>query len=170
MKFQRVALLLFHNGLQRGLLFLCIILLGYLLLRTDSIRVFLDKSVASFIAEQVKWILTCTGLDAASYGRMIKGGGFIAHVRYSCIGVYETVVFIAATIVLPTPFKNKTIGVIGGILVLYALNLMRIVAVFLVGIYFPKAFHMVHENVAQSVFIVLFVGLWLLYVQKPKVS
>ena len=48
-------------------------------------------------------------------------------------------------------------------LALAVLNLIRIVTLFLIGVYFRKFFHMMHIDVWQALFILLTISLWFLW-------
>ncbi len=59
-----------------------------------------------------------------------------------------------------------------GALLLLALNLVRIVSLFLIGVYSPRIFALMHIDVWQALFIffaVLFWILWLLWATRSQV-
>jgi exosortase/archaeosortase family protein len=45
------------------------------------------------------------------------------------------------------------------------INLLRIVSLFFVGVYYPNAFNMIHEGVWQAAFVVLAIVFWAVWVQ-----
>lgn len=51
---------------------------------------------------------------------------------------------------------------------LFALNVGRIVSLFLTGIYFPKAFNVMHVEVWQVLFIIFAIGLWIFWIKWTK--
>ena len=50
-------------------------------------------------------------------------------------------------------------------MILAVVNLVRIVSLFLVGVYFPKAFDWMHVEVWSAIFILLAIVLWTLWIQ-----
>ena len=71
-----------------------------------------------------------------------------------------------ALLAFPAGWKNKIIGLFAGIFLLFILNLIRIITLFLAGIYYPKAFDLLHVEVWQVLFILAAVGLWIFFIQK----
>ena len=72
----------------------------------------------------------------------------------------------AEDVLRESTIRQKGEGIALGILVLYALNLVRTVSLFLVGTYFPGLFDTAHYIVWQSLMILLAIGLWLFWVEK----
>ena len=50
-------------------------------------------------------------------------------------------------------------------LILLLINLVRLVSLFFIGVYWPKALDVMHEDVWQAAFIVLAIVLWAIWVQ-----
>jgi exosortase/archaeosortase family protein len=71
----------------------------------------------------------------------------------------------------PAKLKNKFIGLLYGIVFLLLINLVRIISLFLTGLYFPKAFPLMHEDIWQGLFIFCVIGLmifWIRWAGKEK--
>lgn len=51
---------------------------------------------------------------------------------------------------------------------IYALNMFRVAALFLTGVFSPFLFKILHEHVAQALFILLMVILWVLWVSRSN--
>jgi len=66
----------------------------------------------------------------------------------------------------PCTMSEKGIGIALGIVVLFVLNLVRTVSLFLVGTYLPSVFDTVHYVVWQSLMILLAIGVWLFWMEK----
>ena len=73
--------------------------------------------------------------------------------------------FDSFSILDPSAFRRKLPGLFIGTLVLLAVNLVRIVSLFLTGVYYPKAFDAMHADVWQILFILLAIVFWALWVQ-----
>ena len=59
----------------------------------------------------------------------------------------------------------KLIGVVGGLIAIQVINLIRIVSLFYIGIFFPNHFDDAHIFIWQSLVIVAGVALWVLWAQ-----
>jgi exosortase/archaeosortase family protein len=73
--------------------------------------------------------------------------------------------FSVAVIAFPGKLKQKLIGVFSGIIILYVLNQLRIVSLYLTGIYYPKAFELMHVEVWQFLFIIFAIALWVIWIK-----
>ena len=71
--------------------------------------------------------------------------------------------FISAVLASPVAFLSKVPGLLIGFLFLMAMNLVRVISLFYIGIYFPSAFNTAHHDVWQAVFIILSILAWALW-------
>jgi exosortase H (IPTLxxWG-CTERM-specific) len=116
-------------------------------------------------------LLTFLGQNITVEGNAICSPHFSVRVVRGCDAVEATVLFICAILAFPAPFLRKIPGIIAGMLLLAILNFIRIVSLFLVGVYFPRAFDIAHLEVWEGLFIVsavIFWVIWLLWAtQRP---
>jgi exosortase/archaeosortase family protein len=78
-------------------------------------------------------------------------------------------IFVAAVLAYPCRIKYKILGVLFGIVTIYAVNLVRTVSLFFIGTSFgpdSRAFDIAHFIVWQSLVIIISIALWLLWAQK----
>jgi exosortase/archaeosortase family protein len=61
----------------------------------------------------------------------------------------------------PAGWRPKLIGAALGIAVIHLVNLVRVSALFLIGLYFRQIFHETHVYVAQALVVCVAVALWL---------
>lgn len=130
-------------------------------------RTFLETVFTPGIASQAAWLLKTAGMKVSASGSFISGNGFAVDIKYGCNAVYEMLVFAAATAAYPLKIEDRCTGVILGMAVIYAMNLLRVAALFLTGVFSPFLFGIVHEHVAQALFILLMVVLWVLWASRP---
>ncbi len=105
-------------------------------------------------------VLNLLGQKTAVEGRTIRSPHFSIEIRRGCDAVDPIALFAAALLAFPAPWRRKLPGLAAGMLLLAGLNLVRIVSLFLVGRFFPKAFDLMHLEVWQAVFIVVAVVTW----------
>jgi exosortase/archaeosortase family protein len=74
-----------------------------------------------------------------------------------------TSIYLAAVFAYPAPWRAKLIGAGLGVLMIHTINLVRVSALFLIGIYYKQLFHETHVYVAQALVVGAAVALWLFW-------
>lgn len=108
-------------------------------------------------------VLAFLGQDIAVRDIFISSPGFSVRIVRGCDAVEPMALFVCAVLAFPSPLLKKLPGIVAGMLILALLNLVRIVSLFLIGVYAPSLFGVMHVDVWQGVFIVLALVLWLLW-------
>ena len=73
---------------------------------------------------------------------------------------------VAAVLAFPASWKSRLAGLGLGILAIQAVNLVRVVALFLTGVYFPRIFDTSHTVIWQTVVILFGVLLWIFWANR----
>ncbi len=120
--------------------------------------VYLNAKVSSFI-------LNIFGMKTVADKVLISSPAFSVSIARGCDAVEAMALFASALLTFPAKWKYKLIGLFTGIAILFALNILRIISLFLTGIYFPKAFDIMHIEVWQVLFILFAVGLWIFWIK-----
>ncbi|MGD0785012.1 MAG: exosortase H [Sedimentisphaerales bacterium] len=126
-----------------------------------------------FNARLSGYILGFFGQDITVRDTSISSPTFSITIKHGCDAIEPTVLFICAVLAFPLPFSKKIAGIITGSLLLGVLNIVRIVTLFMVGAYWPRAFNVMHIDVWQGLFIflaILFWVFWLLWTGKNQVT
>jgi exosortase/archaeosortase family protein len=110
-------------------------------------------------------LLNGLGQGTTAIGTSVFSQRFAVDVRRGCDAIEPAVLFVSAVLSFPSPLRRRVAGALIGTFLLLALNLVRIVTLFLIGVYYPQAFHAMHAEVWQIVFILLAVVLWALWIQ-----
>jgi len=108
-------------------------------------------------------ILALLGHDIKVAGDTISSPDFSVNLRHGCDAVEPSALFVFAVLAFPAPFLRKIPGIVVGVLFLATVNILRVISLFLIGVYFPKAFHAMHVDVWQALFIFLAIGFWVLW-------
>jgi len=108
-------------------------------------------------------ILSFLGQDITVAGRTISSPDFSVEVYSGCDGIEPIALFVCAVLAFPAAFLRKIGGIIAGTLLLAILNFVRVVSLFLIGVYFPKAFLIMHLDVWQAMFIFFAIVFWILW-------
>lgn len=110
-------------------------------------------------------ILSLLGQDITVAGRTISSPRFSVEVYSGCDGIEPIALFVCAILAFPAAFLRKIPGIIAGTLLLAILNFVRVVSLFLTGVYFPKAFPFMHLDVWQALFIFFAIVFWILWLR-----
>ena len=119
-----------------------------------------------FIARLSGGILGLLGANVEVNGTVITSAVFSIEIGHECTAIVPMVLLICAVMAYPSRFKTKTICIGGGIVLLFLLNLMRVVSLYYIGIWAPAYFETAHFIVWQSLMILAVVAMWLFWAQK----
>ena len=128
---------------------------------------FLGSSWVNVIAE---WTATWTskainlfGGSTTVSGTLLISDNFVANVVAECTAIGPIILYIGAVVAYPASKRAKLAGVAAGVVVLTAVNLVRIISLFWIGEAYPEYLDVVHLLVWQSVIILLAIIMWLLW-------
>ncbi|MEA2165064.1 MAG: hypothetical protein QOK37_3191 [Thermoanaerobaculia bacterium] len=111
-------------------------------------------------------VLNLFGEGVKVGGTIISGAKFAVDIRGGCNGL-EAVVFVcAAMLAFHAPMKKRIIGAAAAAITLEALNVIRIVTLYLLGVYHRKVFEMFHLAVWQTLMFGAAVLLFLIWTSK----
>jgi len=148
------------------LLFLVLLLAFSFLLSIELVQYYFYDPFTAFIATQAAWALKTLGLKVYASGISISGEGFSVKILANCNAIFEIMLFLSAIIAFPASLKEKFVGGALGTIFIYLLNLLRVVLLFLIGVYSPQFFEETHIYVSQSIFIVMVAISWLFWAGK----
>lgn len=157
-----------RRGQLRFLLVLCGSLCAlFSLLSLRPVDAWLVEPFTAGVARVSGALLLAIGQDVRMAGTLIEGASFAVNIRNGCNGLEAMVIFIAAVIAFPASLTRRALGTILGILFIYSINLLRVVGLYLTGLYLPQFFNVAHTVVAQTVLIIFTIAAWLVWAQQP---
>jgi exosortase/archaeosortase family protein len=139
-------------------------LIAFLFNDLFNIYIKITASIAAFV-------LNALGTDAVSNGQAIVTNDFILSLSFGCEGTEPIVIFIAGVIAFPAKWKPKLLGLVGGTILLYLLNFIRIIALYYIGRGSADTFETFHVAVFPVLFIfisIIVFYLWLKLSTKPE--
>jgi exosortase H (IPTLxxWG-CTERM-specific) len=148
------------------LIFAALIILFYLLWITPFFETHFQPHIVSVNVVISNFVLNIFGQKTQANGSMIYSSLFSIDIKRGCDGVEAMALFASVLLAFPAQWKKKLIGLAGGVSILFSLNIVRIVSLFLTGIYYHKAFDIMHVQVWQVLFIFVALGLWIFWIQK----
>jgi exosortase H (IPTLxxWG-CTERM-specific) len=123
----------------------------------------LVPSSLRFTAKLAGAALARLGQEITVTDMSVSSPTFSVRIAQGCNAVEPITLFACAVLAFPSPFLRKIPGIVVGSLCLAVLNCVRIVSLFLIGVYWPGAFRVMHVDVWQGVFVLFALVLWLLW-------
>lgn len=118
----------------------------------------------SSTAHVVSSILNATGIQNTVDYNMIYLRNDTWNVTSECTAVNAVFLFISFILAYTSSFKSKALGLVSGIPLIIAVNIVRLVALGWVTEYWPKQAHLFHDYVWETIFLFFIVGLWFVWI------
>lgn len=144
------------------------ILLGgsFALISLNSINEHVIEPFTGMVAVVSGVALDVIGQDVTRTGTQIRSDRFHVNIRNGCNGVETMLIFCSAVLAFPAPWRARALGLGLGLIAIQLVNLLRVVALFLTGVYFPKLFDTSHTVIWQTVVILFGVLLWIFWADR----
>ena len=111
------------------------------------------------------WALVLCGQDSHVVGTTITGPWATISVFRGCDAIDPILVLCAGILAYPSAWRNKLIGLLLGVPVLFTLNVVRILSLYIIRSKAPAWFEPMHLQIWPVVFVVLAGLLWLGWVR-----
>jgi exosortase H (IPTLxxWG-CTERM-specific) len=145
--------------------FAVLMMLFYAFWLSDTYRDTVQPKIVLVNAVISSFILNLFGMHTIAVKENITSPAFSVCIANGCDAVEAMALFASALLSFPARWKYKLAGFFAGIVVLATLNIIRIISLFLTGIYYPKAFELMHVEVWQVLFILFAIGLWIFWIK-----
>lgn len=123
---------------------------------------YLLEPLLAALAMAVGGLARVVGVDAIASGSLVVvPGNFGIEIVVECSGVPELLIFLSAVLAYPTSGRSKLAGAMIALAGVMAGNIVRLAALFLVGVHAPEYFDPVHAYVQGILSYFLMVVLWL---------
>lgn len=157
-----------RNRHELTFLILFVVILGgsFTLISVNWVNDHVIEPFTAGIANLSGGVLHLLGQNVTMAGTVIRNPRFAVNIRNGCNGVEAMLIFIAAVLAFPASWKSKLTGLALGILAIQVVNLVRVVALFLTGVYFPKIFDTSHTVIWQTIVILCGVLLWIFWANR----
>ncbi len=123
---------------------------------------FLSNLTASVLSA----LLGIFGVDHTIDETILYLGGISLNVIDECTGIYELFVYAGCVMAYPTSSGKKLAGVAFGIPAIFGINMVRLLSLAFVGMWFPSIFNYVHYYLWQVTLILLVVFVMLVWIEK----
>ena len=119
----------------------------------------------TFNAHLAGAILNLFGQNVAVSGNEITAPKIALEIKRGCDASVPTVLYVAAILAFTAPWMKRLWGIGIGVFVLFILNMIRILTLYVVGILFPKLFHIMHVDVWQAIFVFVTLLIWIVWAE-----
>lgn len=109
----------------------------------------------SGIAVAAGWMAQSIGSNAVVAGNLISVSGMTLNINHECTGVFVLFVLTSFIGAYPARWSAKLLGIAVGVVLLTAINVVRIATLVRVVEFYPQAFAYFHEYVWQGAFLML---------------
>lgn len=94
---------------------------------------------------------------------------FAVEIAAGCNGVEAMIVLVAGILAFPAPWPYRFVGIAAGIVAIQALNLLRIISLFYLGMWNTTAFEWAHLYIWQALIMLDALVVWLIWIRKMPV-
>jgi exosortase/archaeosortase family protein len=113
-------------------------------------------------------IMHAFGTPVSLDGVTVRVPNFGVLIRNNCNAAYEIGLYSAATLAYPAPASRRTAGILFAGVVLYVVNLIRVLSLLYLGYLLPGFFDAAHVYVWQVLFLVVVAALWLSWIGRVR--
>jgi exosortase H (IPTLxxWG-CTERM-specific) len=106
-------------------------------------------------------VLRAAHQSVSASGTILAQGGYAVDVKNGCNGIEALALLIAALGAFPAPWRARILAMIIGGVLLVAVNIVRIVSLFVILRDYPRAFEFIHVVVWQVVLFLLIVAFFM---------
>lgn len=140
---------------------LCVMLgLFQLVLAVDLVTESLIPAYLRGWAKACAFTLNAFGENASVVDTAVNSPRYSINIKRGCDAIQPTALLMFGVLAAPVRWRLKVPGLLVGLTLMMVMNLVRVVSLFYIGIHFPAAFNTMHEDVWQTVFVILSVATW----------
>jgi exosortase H (IPTLxxWG-CTERM-specific) len=160
----------FWRRYRRELTFLALFIVllggGFTLISVNWVNDHAIEPFTAGIARASGVALNLLGQHVTQNGTILRNARFAVNIRNGCNGVEAMLIFLAAVLAFPASWRSRITGLVLGTIAIQIVNLIRVVALFLTGIYFPRIFDTSHTVIWQTIVILVGVLLWIFWANR----
>lgn len=111
-------------------------------------------------------VLSAAGVANTRMGTTLQfeSGGF--DVISECSGVYVAILFAAAVLAFPAPWRARALGLAAGLLLLFGINILRLASLGVILQHRPAWMPLFHEYLWQVLFILIVAAIYVAWLER----
>ncbi len=111
-------------------------------------------------------IMSLFGIHSTVTGSLVTFPNVTFDIIYECTALFPAFLFLAAVTAYPASLRHTLLGIAIGLPALYALNILRLVILSIIGMQQPAAFQFVHSFLWQSTFLIFVILLFVFWTRR----
>lgn len=123
-------------------------------------------TISEWNARGTSSALNLFGASTSVNGTILSSDSFAVNIVAECTSIGPLLLYAGAVLAFPAPLRAKSYGWFLGLVVLTAINVIRIMSLFWIGSAFPEYLDVAHLLVWQTAMILLAIILWLFWVER----
>jgi exosortase H (IPTLxxWG-CTERM-specific) len=145
-----------------------LLLLGgsFALLSLNPVNDRVVEAFTALVARASGAVLNLLDQHVELQGTIIRNERFAVNIRNGCNGIEASLLFLAAVLAFPVSWRSRLLGLSLGCVAIQLVNLVRVMALFLTGVYLPKLFKTSHTVIWQSIVILFAVLLFIFWASR----
>ncbi len=153
------------------LVFVVLVVVCGVIVRTGWFDRHFLRAYTSFIASLSGSILSTVGVDATVNQTSILSQTFSVEIRKGCDGLEAALLLLCATVAYPfSSLRTRLLALVSGYLLIFVLNLIRVVVLFLIGLNWPAKVEFIHTYIAQFAIITATMIFWLFWIARDRAA
>jgi len=117
--------------------------------------------------------LASIGLNLFGYGTTTEGAALTSpqmtvNVKTGCDGIEAMAMFVSGVLAYTASWGHKIRGLLYGLAFLFAVNVLRVMHLWLTGLYMPQYFEFFHQNLWQIIFILVAILTWAFWISRIR--
>lgn len=147
--------------LRFALVFLILMVCFYLFYNSSYNHDNIQPSILNFQAYLGALIISLFDSSVQVIANLVRGNGFSVEVSKGCDGMEVTALLIAGILAFPSSWKEKSKGLLWGVLIIGILNILRIPILYWAGSRISKElFDFIHVQGGFILFVTISIGIW----------
>jgi len=112
-------------------------------------------------------LVTLVDPHVVATGKVLRSTatGFGISIEAGCNGVEAALILIAAILAYPAPWRHRLVGMLAGLAAVQALNIVRVISLFYLGQWSPKAFEWSHLYLWQALIMLDVLIVYLIWIR-----
>jgi exosortase H (IPTLxxWG-CTERM-specific) len=103
------------------------------------------------------------GMEPEVNGTILTSSDAVLNVKKGCNGVEAVIILAAAVLAFPASWARRVPGLLGGAIVIFGFNLVRVVNLLWVAVHFPARLELFHIFIWQTLMVLISFGVFLLW-------
>lgn len=123
-------------------------------------------AIAQWTASWTSLGLGWLGISTSVNGTILASDSFAVNVVTECTAIGPLLVFLGAVVAYPSRLRAKGIGALAGVVLISAVNLVRIISLFWIGDNYFEYLDIAHLLIWQTAIILFTIVLWLFWMER----